>query len=163
MKLPILRRNPARTRLQAERGATAVEYALMVGLLAIGITTAVTTLKDVTSDRLAYAAGDVYTWNIGNRILNFTMLVDGTTINGSFNDPVLGNIRDSTFTGTLVGNTLDGYRTSVISGYGRCTQRYTGTTADNRATFTGTWSGGHVGGCNPGMGAAAFTFQRVGG
>jgi Flp pilus assembly pilin Flp len=160
MRLPSLR-NQSYACLRAERGATAIEYALMVGLLAIGIISAVTALKDVTSDRLAYAAGDVYTWNIGNRVLNLTMLVNGTTINGSFNDPVFPNVRDSTFTGTLVGNTLDAYRTAVLSGYNGCTQHYTATTSDNRATFTGTWTGDYAGGCNPGQGTSTFIFQRV--
>lgn len=35
-----------RRSLMAERGATAVEYALMVGLIAVGIITAVVVLKD---------------------------------------------------------------------------------------------------------------------
>lgn len=35
-----------RRALIAERGATAVEYALMVGLIAVGIITAVVTLKN---------------------------------------------------------------------------------------------------------------------
>ncbi len=45
-----------RTRLSVERGATAVEYALMVGLISVGIVTAVTALKDKTTDSLNQTA-----------------------------------------------------------------------------------------------------------
>lgn len=44
------------TRLSVERGATAVEYALMVGLISVGIVTAVTALKDKTTDSLNQTA-----------------------------------------------------------------------------------------------------------
>jgi pilus assembly protein Flp/PilA len=42
-----------------ERGATAVEYALMVGLIAIGIITAVTTLKTNVGDTLKRSGGSI--------------------------------------------------------------------------------------------------------
>lgn len=45
-----------RTRLSVERGATAVEYALMVGLVAIGIIGAVSALKEKTVDSLSHTA-----------------------------------------------------------------------------------------------------------
>ncbi len=45
-----------RTRLSVERGATAVEYALMVGLIAVGIVTAVSALRDKTTDSLNQTA-----------------------------------------------------------------------------------------------------------
>jgi Flp pilus assembly pilin Flp len=45
-----------RTRVSVERGATAVEYALMVGLVAVGIVTAVTALKEKTVDSLSRTA-----------------------------------------------------------------------------------------------------------
>lgn len=45
-----------RTRLSLERGATAVEYALMVGLIAVGIVTAVSALRDKTTDSLNQTA-----------------------------------------------------------------------------------------------------------
>lgn len=45
-----------RTRLSVERGATAVEYALMVGLISVGIVTAVTALKEKTVDSLSRTA-----------------------------------------------------------------------------------------------------------
>jgi Flp pilus assembly pilin Flp len=41
-----------RTGRSVERGATAVEYALMVGLIAVGIVTAVSSLRDKTTDSL---------------------------------------------------------------------------------------------------------------
>jgi Flp pilus assembly pilin Flp len=41
-----------RTRRSVERGATAVEYALMVGLIAVGIVAAVSSLRDKTTDSL---------------------------------------------------------------------------------------------------------------
>lgn len=45
-----------RTRRSVERGATAVEYALMVGLIAVGIVTAVSALRDKTTDSLNQTA-----------------------------------------------------------------------------------------------------------
>lgn len=45
-------KEPSDGRTRRERGATAVEYALMVGLIAIGIISAVTFLKDKTTDAL---------------------------------------------------------------------------------------------------------------
>jgi Flp pilus assembly pilin Flp len=45
-----------RTRRTVERGATAVEYALMVGLIAVGIVTAVSSLRDKTTDSLNQTA-----------------------------------------------------------------------------------------------------------
>jgi Flp pilus assembly pilin Flp len=45
-----------RTRRTVERGATAVEYALMVGLIAVGIVTAVSALRDKTTDSLNQTA-----------------------------------------------------------------------------------------------------------
>jgi Flp pilus assembly pilin Flp len=45
-----------RTRRSVERGATAVEYALMVGLIAVGIVTAVSSLRDKTTDSLNQTA-----------------------------------------------------------------------------------------------------------
>lgn len=45
-----------RTRLSVERGATAVEYALMVGLVSIGIVTAVSALREKTVDSLSHTA-----------------------------------------------------------------------------------------------------------
>jgi pilus assembly protein Flp/PilA len=45
----IANRRLTRLRRRAERGATAVEYALMVGLIAVGIITAVASLRDKTS------------------------------------------------------------------------------------------------------------------
>ena len=45
-----------RTRLSVERGATAVEYALMVGLISVGIVTAVSALKEKTVDSLSRTA-----------------------------------------------------------------------------------------------------------
>jgi Flp pilus assembly pilin Flp len=45
-----------RTRVSVERGATAVEYALMVGLVAVGIITAVSALREKTVDSLSHTA-----------------------------------------------------------------------------------------------------------
>jgi Flp pilus assembly pilin Flp len=54
--LPRCRSAVRRTRLSVERGATAVEYALMVGLIAVGIVTAVSALRDKTTDSLNQTA-----------------------------------------------------------------------------------------------------------
>jgi pilus assembly protein Flp/PilA len=45
----LVSRISARSRVMDENGATAVEYALMVGLIAVGIIAAVVTLKDKVS------------------------------------------------------------------------------------------------------------------
>jgi Flp pilus assembly pilin Flp len=68
-----------RLRRRAEQGATAVEYALMVGLIAVGIITAVASLRDKTSNTfntVNSAMGDSPSAPAGT--LNYT------SISGSF-------------------------------------------------------------------------------
>jgi Flp pilus assembly pilin Flp len=50
------RSSARRTRLTIERGATAVEYALMIGLVAVGIIAALSSLRDKTTDSLNHTA-----------------------------------------------------------------------------------------------------------
>jgi Flp pilus assembly pilin Flp/endogenous inhibitor of DNA gyrase (YacG/DUF329 family) len=79
---------------RCEDGATAVEYALMVGLVAVGIITAVTTLKGKTESAL-FGAGQA----IGGR---FSTVVFDPNSSGSYpNDPAaatLGNAYGGSWT-----------------------------------------------------------------
>jgi Flp pilus assembly pilin Flp len=83
-----------------EDGATAVEYALMVGLVAVGIITAVTTLKGKTESAL-FGAGQA----IGGR---FSTVVFDPNSSGSYpNDPAaatLGNAYGGSWTSSSYAN-----------------------------------------------------------
>jgi hypothetical protein len=130
----------------------------MVGLVAIGIITAVTTLKDNVSTVLTDAAGETYTDNLHGRTLNMQLLIDGTRVTGSIHDPGYMSQRDSRIEGTLIGNNIDFIRS--VKTISTCKQRYVGTTSDNRRSFVGTATELVAGTCG---GTFAFNYIRLGG
>jgi hypothetical protein len=130
----------------------------MVGLVAIGIITAVTTLKDSVSTVLTDAAGQTYTDNLHGRTINLQLLVNGTTVTGSVHDPGYMAARDSRVSGTLIGNNIDFVRS--VKTVSTCKQRYVGTTSDGGKSFIGTATEIVPGTCG---GSFAFHFIRLGG
>jgi pilus assembly protein Flp/PilA len=149
-----------RSWLGQESGATAIEYALMVGLLAIGIITATVSLKDNIGTVFKTMGGQVYTGQHSGAPVNFVFVSgSGTTVTGSFQDSANHQSRDSTISGTKTPTDLDVVRTHRASIANGCQQRWTGTSTDGGKSYSGTWAEVIVGTCG---GSGPFTIREVG-
>ncbi len=152
-------RRPNRT-ARRERGATAVEYALMVGLLSIGIITAVVSMKDNVRTVLSTAGGEVYSGQANGGGASFNVIFvagSGSAVTGSYQDTAYQG-RDSTISGTKTASALTFIRTHKPSVASGCRQQFIGTSTDNGVTYTGSWA--ETGG--PCGGSGTFSIKAVG-
>ncbi len=123
----------------------------MVGLIGVGITSAVTVLKDRTDYVFSVAAGEKYEVS-GGTVRYVSLLSNGTKVTGKYEE-WYGAIRSGRLTGTRTGNVLE----VDFLDFDRCPGlHWQLTTTDQDKTFSGVWSGG-------GCGTGTFTLSRIGG
>ncbi len=127
-----------------ERGATAVEYALMVGLVSVAIITSVVTLKDRMSTTIKRAAGKPYAVNAGAGTSTYgrveMLLSDGQVFGNAHWNMGTRSAKDP-LTGTYSGSSLTIIRDcSPWAGTPGCTQQWLLTKTAGTENYSGTYS-----------------------
>jgi Flp pilus assembly pilin Flp len=126
----------------SERGATAVEYALMVGLVAIGIITAVSFLRTKVSSTLELAAPQIAKYRVYDNGVAFgyaQITMAGKVFDGNLYHDSVMTIKWDPLKGSRTMNSVNFVRDCSLH-FAGCSGTWVGT-IDAGGTITGTYSG----------------------